>query len=99
MGGSRMQTIKAAGWIDGLTSLNACKDAVTWAQTHPPLVEAWAAYERADWMLWLLGQLSGEKESADRKRLVLCACACARTVLKYVPASEGRPLVAIETAE
>ena len=30
---------------------------------------------------------------------VLCACACARTALRHVPAGDLRPLRAIETAE
>ena len=38
-------------------------------------------------------------ERVDRRRLVLAACACARTVLHLVPAGEDRPRVAIETAE
>lgn len=50
-------------------------------------------------MLWLAGRVSGDRESAERKRLVLCACACARTVLRYVQDGELRPLRAIETTE
>lgn len=34
----------------------------------------------------------------DRRRLVLAACDCAETTLRYVPAEEERPRIAIETA-
>lgn len=86
-------------WIDELEDLNACNDAVQWAQSYDSLDVAWAACERADWMLWLLGRLSGPPESEARKPLVLCACACARTALRFVKEGETRPLACIETVE
>jgi hypothetical protein len=45
-------------------------------------------------MLWIIGMCSDEK-----KKLVLCACKCARLSLKYVPEREHRPHKAIKTAE
>jgi hypothetical protein len=50
-------------------------------------------------MLWLLGRLSGKAGSVKRRKLVLCACECARLALKYVPPGEERPRLAIEAAE
>lgn len=92
-------TTKTATWIDGLTALRACNEAVIWARGYDSLDAAWAACERGDWMLWLLGRLSDEPESDARKKLVLCACACARTALPFVRAREERPLRCIKTAE
>ena len=78
---------------------NACRDALAWAYSQPSANAAWNTCERGDWMLWVLGKLSGKPESASRKKLVLAACACARLALIHVPKGEDRPLIAIETAE
>ena len=85
--------------IDKLRKLHACSDAVEWAETQADPQTAWDGCERADWMLWLCGKLSGEPGSEARKPLVLAACECARLALKHVPKDEHRPLKAIETAE
>ncbi len=82
-----------------LEKLNACDDAVKWASKQKNRQQAWDDCERGDWMLWYAGKLSGEPESNKRRKLVLCACECARLALKYVPKGEKRPLKAIETAE
>jgi len=76
-----------------LTELGACSEAVKWAgrKTHK---QAWETCKRGNWLLWIAGKLG-----VDRKTLVLAACACARTSLKYVPEGEDRPRIAIETAE
>ena len=76
-----------------LTELGACPEAVQWAgrKTHK---RAWKTCRRGDWLLWIAGKLD-----VDRKWLVLAVCACARTVLNYVPKGEDRPRTAIETAE
>jgi len=84
---------------DELEKLSACKWAVEWVAEQPSAAAAWRNCERGDWMLWLLGRLSGELGSAKRKRLVLCCCQCARLALTHVPAGEDRPRLAIETAE
>ena len=78
---------------DILTKLGACPEAVKWAgrKTHK---KAWGTCQRGDWLLWIAGKLN-----VDRKKLVLAACGCARTALKYVPEGEDRPRIAIETAE
>jgi hypothetical protein len=82
-----------------LKRLGACEDAVTFLEQHESLAEAWGKCERGDWMLWLIGKLSGESGSDERKRLVLAACECARLALPFVQKGETRPLTAIETAE
>jgi len=78
---------------DILTKLGACTEAVKWAGRKTPK-KAWETCKRGDWLLWI-----ADKLNVDRKLLVLAACACARTALKYVPAGEERPRLAIEAAE
>ena len=85
--------------ITYLKKLNACKDAVEWADKFPSLQKAWEACERGDWMLWLLGKQSGKPGTKSRKKLVLTTCKCARLALKYIPKDEKRPLKAIQIAE
>ncbi len=87
-----------AHWSKSLPG-NSCKEAVEFARTFESIDECWSACERGDWMLWLLGRLSGSPESQSRKLLVLCACSCARLALPYVTEGEKRPRLAIETAE
>lgn len=86
-------------WSTKLVKLNACREAVDYAKQHKTLQSAWNACERGDWLLWLLGKLSGSPESQSRRDLVLMACACARLSLKHVRKGEKRPLQAIKTAE
>jgi hypothetical protein len=45
-------------------------------------------------MFWIAAKLG-----VDRRLIVLAACDCARLALPYVPVSEERPRLAIETAE
>jgi len=78
---------------DILTELGACPEAVKWAGRKTPK-KAWETCKQSDWLLWIAGKLN-----VDRKLLVLAACGCARTALKYIPAGEDRPRIAIETAE
>ena len=75
-----------------LAKLSACREAVVWLGERD-LATAWAECERADFMLWYAAK------RCDRKAVVLAACACARTALKYIPEGEERPRLAIETAE
>ena len=86
-------------WIKPLVKMHACSDAVEWCDQYDNLEAAWQVCERGDWMLWLLGRLSGPPKSESRKKLVLTACQCARLALIYVAKGEERPLRAIETAE
>jgi hypothetical protein len=85
-------------WTDALVKLGACDEAVIWAKRQPNYETAWAKCQRADWMLWLAERLA-KRNSAEHKRVVRAACACARTALKHVPRSEKLPLKAIQAAE
>ena len=85
--------------IRAVTDLNPCLEAISWLKKQKSPQAAWRACERGDWMLWLLGKLSGEPGSDARRKLVLAACACARLSLEYVPKGEDRPRKTIETAE
>ncbi len=95
-----MTVLKPSPWTDALVRLNACHDAVEWCRTQPSLEVAWAKCERADWMLWLVGLLSGEPWGEGRKRLVLCATDCAETAIRYVTDEwlEGIALSCLQTA-
>jgi hypothetical protein len=84
-------------WISLLNKLDACPEAIVWAEKYKSLDLAWSKCKRGDWMLWLAGK-SCETEN-DKKLLVLATCECARLSLKYIPKNELRPLKAIETAE
>lgn len=72
-----MNTETSSEWWHPLADLEPCDDAVEWARTYPTAQAAWDACERGDWMLWILGRLSGEPGSDARRRLVLCAVECA----------------------
>ena len=77
-----------------LIKLDACPGAVEWVGDRD-LKTAWAECDRADWMLWY----AARDKRVKRTTLVRAVCACARTALKYVPAGEDRPRLAIEAAE
>ena len=76
-----------------LERLDACGDARKWARQRT-LAEAWSECPRGDWLLWLAGRLG-----IDRRVLVAATCAVVRPALRYVPAGEDRPRLAIEAAE
>ena len=86
-------------WIKALVRLNACSDAVEWAGGFDTPEKAWQECQRGDWMLWLLGKLSGGTRSESRHKLVFAACQCARLALPYAATGELRPLMAIEATE
>ena len=81
-----------------LAKLHACEEAREWAKGKS-LAEIWQSCERGDWLLWLCARMAGEKGWPTKQEVVLAACACARTALRFVPDGEKRPLLAIETAE
>ena len=78
-------------WTSKLPA-NACSEAVRWCKTQPSAAAAWDNCEQAGWMFWMLGQTD-----ADRKKLVLAACGCARLALKHT--KDPRVLACIETTE
>jgi hypothetical protein len=71
-------------WTSDLISLDACSEAIEWAETQPDLATAWAVCERGDWMLWLIGRTTKSAPwSEERKPLVACALDCAALALPY----------------
>ena len=80
-----------------LVKLSACGEAVHWAESKS-LKQVWKTCQRADWMLWICGYMAGKKGWPTRKQVVLAACDCAETALKFVPKGENRPAKAIEVA-
>jgi hypothetical protein len=80
-----------------LIRLRACSGARTWARGKS-LHEAWNACERPDWLFWLAGRMAGKPGWPTRQQIVLAACACAETALRFVRQGEDRPRLAIEAA-
>jgi hypothetical protein len=60
--------------------------------------DLWEKCERADWMIEILSEMAGQKGWPDHETVVLCACDCAETAMKFVPEDEHRPKIAIQTA-
>jgi hypothetical protein len=83
-------------WSDVLTRMSACDGAVEWARTQPSYAVAWRRCQRPDWLLWLAGRCS--RTLTQRRAIVLAACDCAETALRFVPAGEVRPAEAIRVA-
>jgi len=83
-------------FVEQLMEMGAYSDAVEWASAggYKTPEEAWAACDRADWMLWY-----AERIGVDHKLCILAACDLARTVLHVVPEDVDAPSVAIETTE
>ena len=80
-----------------LTRMGACSEAVEWAAKYKNARQrAWGGCRRPDWMLWYLGKMV-KAGLFPHKKLVLLACACARTALPF--ADGPCPQEAIETAE
>ena len=79
-----------------LERLNAFDEALEWAQGKD-LQTFWDTCPRADLLLCLVGRMVGEQGWPTRNEIVLAACDCAETALKYVPQCEDRPRTCIET--
>ena len=90
--------MKRTDWRQALRKQGACDEALAWAQGYSTFKEAWNKCERPDWLLWWVVK-TVMPGSAGHRRLVLVACRCARTALRYVPAGEDRPRRAIVAAE
>jgi hypothetical protein len=87
-------------FLDILKEKGACPKAVEWVKESKTetFIELWNTCERAEWMLWILARMAGQKEWPSRKTVVLCACDCAETALEFIPKDELRPKIAIQTA-
>jgi len=82
-----------------LRKMCACSRAIKWTRQFKSAQAAWDASERPDWMLWYAAKVCGPQGSASHRKLVLVACACARTGLRFVAKGEKRPETAIVLAE
>src|ERR1035437_9584353 len=72
----------------------ACAEGIAWIKGKS-LAEFWKTCDRADWMLWIVGRMAGEKGWPTRQDIVLAACLCAETALpifekKYPKADRPR---------
>lgn len=72
-------------WSDMLIEIDACEPAIKWARTQESYEVAWAECTSPSWMLWLIGRLSGDAGSNERRRLVLLACDIAEHDDRYDP--------------
>ena len=88
--------MKSQEFMQLLDSLCACSKAKEWAQGKSFHV-VWTTCKRGDWLLWLCGKMADKKGWPTRKQLVLAACSCAETALKYVKEGEDRPRIAIDS--
>lgn len=66
--------------MEMVARMGACGDGLEWLEYQRSPMQAWRDCRRADWMLWLLGKLSGFPGSQARKKLVLCAARCAMAI-------------------
>ena len=57
-------------WLAHLRTFKPCADAWIWAQDFGTPQALWAACERPDWLLWLIG-----KTATDRRTIVTIAYA------------------------
>ncbi len=86
---------------DLLGDLRACGEASAWVQGQGEkrsIAWIYAHCERADWLLWIFGKMADKLGWPSRQKVVLAACACAGTSLKFVSKGEDRPRKAVETA-
>ena len=75
--------------VDALKELDACKEAVDWAATRKSRKDAWESCGRGDWMLWILGRLSGPPGSRSRKKLVGCLADVVALAVPYAGPNKG----------
>ena len=92
-------TTKKRRWTDELVRLNASEEMVKWCKGYDSLSDAWEACTRGDWMLRLLGKLSGKSGSLAHKKLVRVTCECARLALPYAGEAKNISQKTLETAE
>ncbi len=83
-----------------LVELGACSEGVAWSSQYDVDKDrAWSECARGDWLLWFAGKLSGSSDGPARRKVVLCACECARLALPFVQPGDDHPRQAIELAE
>ena len=79
--------------------MNVCSAAVIFAKSQTSRQSAWDACERGDWMLFLLGKLSGRRGGKKHKKLVLAVCGCAELAIKYSDKNRKVCLATIRIAQ
>jgi hypothetical protein len=71
---------------DKIKQYHPCGEAVKWLSSYDDPQTAWNECQRADWMLWLLGnQITSPPWSEDRKPLLSCCLEMAETVKHLWP--------------
>lgn len=83
-------------WTDDLRKLGACSDAIEWAKGYDSLDAAWTACDRGNWMLWLVGRVSGKPGNEARRKLALCLCDVVEPALRFVPDGVDASHIAID---
>lgn len=68
-----------------LEVLGACSSGIHWAAGFDDPQAAWAACQRGDWMLWLLGCFAGQRWSDARKPVLASGIACAELAAPHWP--------------
>jgi len=104
-------TAKGRSWVRALRTLDACGEAVQWAEGYPSLRVAWAACPRGDWMLWYLGRRVPDTP-AHRETLTCVAIEIMRSIKgrqaipawdtwaeRYLRGEDRSPARAAEAAE
>ena len=87
-----MNHVRFMAW---LKKHGACESGIAWV--HAGKLSArktWERLENPSWLLWFADKIP----DVTQQQIVLAACACAETALRYVPEGELRPAQAIETA-
>jgi len=100
-----MQTLNEAKEL--LRKLHACPDAIEFLREAGNPQEAWRTCERGDWMVWLIAELIGLKNTIniikvdiiELKKLVRVLCRGVRISLPFLPAEETAALTTIEIVE
>ena len=87
--------------LEKLQQLAACEEGQQYAANFSDPQEAWNSCDRGDWMLWLVGALSGQPESEERKKLVMTACECVRLAVLPIQNREHENVIlkCLETTE
>ena len=80
-----------------LRALGACGEARRWARPYATARIAWAACQRPDWLLWIVGRASWGRPhgSPEHRQITLLAVLCARSTLHLVPEAPRAELEAI----
>jgi hypothetical protein len=90
-----VNTFELIGLAEKKSSVTACDESIAYAELHPDPIEAWAACERGDWMLWL-----AEHAGVDRQQIARATADIAELALSRhwpVGSKDRRPHEAVAT--